>query len=283
MVSRIGTAAERAGRPCRRAATAGSGPSVPGQGGRPAGPAGEGDAGLRSGRRAGGRVRRQPGGRRCRCCRPRARRRASRRPAPAPTGRAAPGSREGHGARLLRGGRGRADRRRWPRRPYGSRRHWPASMRCAAVAGPVRTTTESAGHAVADHLAGAVRRVDAGADLGCVLTEVLVERVLVLQAAHQAAARPGDAQRVDRQLLVLGHPHRDRLEVLQERGAAGVPAARADAALQPGLVARADLPQLDPAAQPGGQVADQGPEVDPVRRAEVDRVARSRCPRSRRR
>jgi len=73
---------------------------------------------------------------------------------------------------------------------------------------------------------------------GGILAEVLVERVLVLQAAHQPAARAGDPQRVHRQLLVLGHPDRHRLEVLQERGAAQVTAARADPALQPRLVPR---------------------------------------------
>ena len=107
------------------------------------------------------------------------------------------------------------------------------------------------------------------ADRRGVLAEILVERVLVLQAAHQPPARPRDPHRVDRQVLVLGHPDRHRLEVLEEGGAAQVAAARADPALQPRLVPRADLPQLDPGLEPAAQVADQRAEVDPVRGAEV--------------
>ena len=107
------------------------------------------------------------------------------------------------------------------------------------------------------------------AKLRRLLLELLVQRVLVLQAAHQPPARPGDPQRVDGQVLVLGHPDRHRLEVLEEGGAAQVTAARPDPALQPGLVPRADLPQLDPPAEAAGQVADEGAEVDPARRAEV--------------
>ena len=92
-----------------------------------------------------------------------------------------------------------------------------------------------------------------------------VQRMFVLEAAHQPAARAGDAQRVEWQILVLGHPDGDRLEVGQERGAAQVAAARADAALDPGRIAGGELAQLDPAVQGGAQVADQGAEVDPVR------------------
>jgi hypothetical protein len=84
---------------------------------------------------------------------------------------------------------------------------------------------------VAGDRAGALRGFDGLADAGRVLTEVLVQGMLVLQAAHQPAAGAGDAHGVDRQVLLLGHPHRDRLEVLEERGAAQVAAARADAAL----------------------------------------------------
>src|ERR1700733_9739150 len=125
-------------------------------------------------------------------------------------------------------------------------------------------------HVVPDHGARALVRLDLGPGPRRVLLEILVERVLVLQAAHQPPARPGDAHRVHRQVLVLGHPDRDRLEVLEERRAAQIAAARADPALQPGLVARADLAQLDPGPEPAAQVTDQRAEVDPVRCAEVD-------------
>ena len=123
---------------------------------------------------------------------------------------------------------------------------------------------------MADDRARPGGRGDRGADRRGVLAEVLVQRVLVLQAAHQPPARPRDPQRVHRQVLVLGHPDRHRLEVLQEGGAAQVAPARPDPALQPRLVPRADLPQLHPGLQPPAQVADQRAEVNPVRRAEVD-------------
>jgi len=69
--------------------------------------------------------------------------------------------------------------------------------------------------------------------------------MFVFEAAHQPAARAGDAQRVERQVLILGHPDGDRLEVVEEGGAAQVAAAGADAALDAGRVARGQLPQLD--------------------------------------
>src|SRR5262249_5668978 len=124
-------------------------------------------------------------------------------------------------------------------------------------------------HAVPGDDARAFRGLDRLAQLRGLLVEVLIQRMLVLQAAHEPPAGSGDPQRVDGQVLVLGHPDGHRLEVLEEGGAAQVTAARPDPALQPGLVPRADLPQLDPAAEAAGQVADEGAEVDPVRRAEV--------------
>src|ERR1700759_1286926 len=110
--------------------------------------------------------------------------------------------------------------------------------------------------------AGALWSLNRSADARRVFTEVLIQGMLVLQAAHQTAAGPGDAPRVDRQVLLFGHPDRDRLEVFEEGGAAQVAAARADATLQPGFVTGADLPELHPAPELTGQVADQGPEVN---------------------
>src|ERR1700753_2903940 len=152
----------------------------------------------------------------------------------------------------------------------------PRSAHAGPGAGVGRTIRVELDHhlvgrdVVAGDRARALRGLDRLADAGRVLTEFLVQRVLVLQAAHQAAAGPGDAHRVDRQVLFLGHADRDGFEVLEERGAAQIAAARADAALQPGLVPGADLPQLDPGPELTGQVPDQGPEVDPVGGAEVD-------------
>src|SRR6266704_2260732 len=85
-------------------------------------------------------------------------------------------------------------------------------------------------NAIPDDHPGTLGRVDRGSELGRALLEVHVQGVLVLQAAHQPAARAGDPHRVDREVLVPGHPDRDRLEVLQERGAAQIPPARPDAA-----------------------------------------------------
>lgn len=123
---------------------------------------------------------------------------------------------------------------------------------------------------MADHLALALRGLHPGADRRSGLLEPLVQGMFVLQATHQPAARAGDAQRVEREVLVLRHPDRHRLEVGEERGTAQVTTARADAALHARRVAGGELPQLDPAVQRGAQIADQGTEVHPVRRGEVD-------------
>jgi hypothetical protein len=125
-------------------------------------------------------------------------------------------------------------------------------------------------HVVPHHGPWPGRGVHRAAVLRRVLAELLIQRMLVLQAAHQPPACPGDPQRVDGQVLVLRHPDRHRLEVLQERGAAQVTAARPDAALKPRLVPRPDLAQLDARLQPAAQVAHQRAEVHPLRRAEVD-------------
>ena len=100
-----------------------------------------------------------------------------------------------------------------------------------------------------------------------------VQRVLVLQAAQQPAARARDAQRVQRQVLVLRHPDRYGLEVLEERRTAQVMPARSDPALHAGLVPRGELAQLDAAGQRRAKIAYQGAEVDAMRGGEVDRGA----------
>ena len=127
----------------------------------------------------------------------------------------------------------------------------------------IRTTTESAGTWWAEHHGLALGQVDPLADRRRLPREVGVQRMLVLQAAHQPAAGAGDLQRVGRQVLHLGHPQADRLEVLQEGGAAQVAAAVAQPADQPGRVAGPDLPQVDPRPQAAGQLADQRPGSRP--------------------
>src|SRR5262249_33430714 len=108
----------------------------------------------------------------------------------------------------------------------------------------------------------ALRGVDLLAQLRGTGMKVLVERVLVLEAAHEPAASAGDPQRVHRQVLVLGHPDRHRLEVLEERRAAQIAAAWPDPAPEPRLVPWARPPQAQPSAQPAGAVAAERAETD---------------------
>src|SRR4029453_669025 len=78
---------------------------------------------------------------------------------------------------------------------------------------------------------------------------------------------------VERELLLARHLERDRMEVLKPGRAAEGATAR-PAAVEPlGLVADADLAQLDPGAEAGRQVLDQLAEVDPVLGREVERDA----------
>src|SRR5262249_47148559 len=86
----------------------------------------------------------------------------------------------------------------------------------------------------------------------------------------QPAARAGDPERVHRQVLVLGHPDRNRLEVLEERRATEGAPARPDPALEPCLVPGSDLPPLHPPGHAAGPVTDQRAGIDPMRGAEVD-------------
>src|SRR5262245_4825457 len=94
--------------------------------------------------------------------------------------------------------------------------------------------------------------------------------MLIFEAAHQPTTRTGDAHRVEREILVLGHPDGHRLEVGQEGRATQVPSAGPDAALNPGRVAGGQLTQLDPTLQGRAKIAHQRPEVNPVWRGEID-------------
>src|SRR5262249_49924941 len=99
---------------------------------------------------------------------------------------------------------------------------------------------------------------------------VLVERVLVFEATHEPPAGAGDAQRVHRQVLVLGHPDRDRLEVPEGRRAAQGAPPRPAPPPGPPPPPGAPPPPLPPPPPPAGPIADQAPEIDPVRGAEVN-------------
>ena len=101
--------------------------------------------------------------------------------------------------------------------------------------------------------------------------ELVVQRVLVLQAAHQATAGARDLHRVGREVLVTGHPHRHRVEVDEEGGAAGVAPARSDPALDAGVVARGELGEHHLAVERLRDRAHELAEVDAAAGREVDR------------
>src|SRR5437773_1166037 len=120
------------------------------------------------------------------------------------------------------------------------------------------------GHVVADGRAVALDRLDRRPDRRQRLLELDVRLVLVAQAALEPPAHAGELRGVERQALLLRHPDRHRLELLQPRGAAQLAPARADSARHLGLVARADLLHLDARAQQLAQLAPQVAEVDPL-------------------
>ena len=96
---------------------------------------------------------------------------------------------------------------------------------------------------------------------------------LVPEAALEAAAQPRQLRRVEAQVLLLGHLDRHRLERLEPRAAAQRPTARPVPAEHARLVADADLPHLDPAAELRRQFAHELPEIDPPFRREVEHQA----------
>ena len=97
-----------------------------------------------------------------------------------------------------------------------------------------------------------------------------IELVLVLEAAEQATASARDLAGVEGEMLVLGEPQVDRRKLLEPRRAAVLAAAASDAGQPRGLVADADLPELDAGAEQRGEVPDEGAEVDALLRGEVD-------------
>jgi hypothetical protein len=94
--------------------------------------------------------------------------------------------------------------------------------------------------------------------------------VLVAETAHEPAAGARDLRRVEREALVLGDAEVDRAQ-LGEPGRGAVLAPAASDAVEPlGLVAYADLLQLDPRAEHRRQLADELPEVDSLLGREVE-------------
>src|SRR5262245_40373046 len=87
--------------------------------------------------------------------------------------------------------------------------------------------------------------------------EPQVRFVLVAQATLEPPAHAGELRRIEREVLLLGHLDRDRVEFPQPRRAAKLAATRADRAHELGFVAGADLLHLDPHAQLLGDVTHQ--------------------------
>src|SRR5881392_439307 len=119
-------------------------------------------------------------------------------------------------------------------------------------------------HVLADDRAVALDRLDRRPDRRQRPLELDVRLILVAQAALEPPAHAGELRGVERQALLLRHPDRHGLELLQPRGAAQLAPARADSARHLGLVARADLLHLDARAQQLAQLAPQVAEVDPL-------------------
>ena len=122
--------------------------------------------------------------------------------------------------------------------------------------------------------AAAVRRVHQRFRLGRGLEQILIGRLLVVEAAHQAAAGAGDLGGIQAEILRLCHFDGHGLEILQKFPAAEGAAADAQTADHLGLVAHADLAQLYAGAQDGGQRLYQLTEVHPsVRREKEEDLA----------
>jgi hypothetical protein len=109
---------------------------------------------------------------------------------------------------------------------------------------------------------GPCTRLDGLALLRETLAAAHVEVMLVPEAAEQAATPAGNLRRVERQMLILGQGEAHRAQLWQPTGAAVLAAAAADAIEALGLVARADLPQVDPRAEQGRELAHQITEID---------------------
>ena len=119
----------------------------------------------------------------------------------------------------------------------------------------------AAQHLRGNDLSSPLRRIHHAALLGRDLLQLGIGFVLIFETAHQPPAGAGYFGRVKRQVLILGHIDRNRMEVLQIRGAAQLAAAGAQAADHLRFIAHADLPQLDTGAEYAGQILDQLAEV----------------------
>ena len=120
----------------------------------------------------------------------------------------------------------------------------------------------AAQHLGGNHLAAPLGRIDYAALPGRDLLQLCIGFMFIFQATHQAAAYTRDLRRVERQVLILCHIDRNRVEILQIRAATQLAPAGAQPADHLGLVAHADLPQLDARAEHARQIFNQLAEVD---------------------
>src|SRR5207249_1343349 len=103
------------------------------------------------------------------------------------------------------------------------------------------------------------------------LAALHVELVLVPQAAHEPPARARDLRRIERQPLILGHAEIHRAQFRQPRRRTVLPAAAADAVEPLGLVALANLLQLDPRAEHRRQLTHERAEIHAPLGGEIQR------------
>ena len=102
------------------------------------------------------------------------------------------------------------------------------------------------------------------ADCGQRALELGVGLELVAEAALQPAAHARELRGVERQSLFLGHLDGDRLELLQPRRAAELPAAGTDTSRRLGLVARADRLHVHARVEELAELVDEAPEVHAI-------------------
>src|SRR6187551_2621918 len=129
---------------------------------------------------------------------------------------------------------------------YGPMDLRSVATRAAAAAGATAAARAASGGVLASALVAA-----SAAD------DPFRVRQFVPETTLQASAEARELRRVQREVLLLRHAYRHRLERRQPRRAAQRTPARAVASEQARLVANADLPHLDARPEPGGQLLDE--------------------------
>src|SRR5262249_54265603 len=98
---------------------------------------------------------------------------------------------------------------------------------------------------------------------------------LVDEAALEPAAHAGELAHVEGQVLLLGHADRDVREAIQPRCAAELAPARADAARDAGLFARAHAAEADARAEARAEVGGERAEIEALLARVEDRERRA--------